>query len=119
MNYIYSVISRIYPAVAIIAVMAGIGIFITVFFSGDTAFQIALGFGGAGLVSLGLIIIKIARDEKKAQEKLDVIMAKLDEIQQELQKKEEPGKSGIAIADVISSSLKFYSEFKKSEEKEA
>ena len=118
MNFIQSYILKVYPVATILVVLAGIGIFISAFLASDIQIQIALGLGGVGLFSLGSIIIKLARDAKKAQEKLDSIMAKLDELQQEIQKKEEPGKSGFAIADIINSSLKFYSEFKDREKKE-
>ena len=118
MNFMQSYILKVYPVAVIFVVLAGIGVFISAFLASDIQLQIALGLGGVGLFSLGLIIIKITRDDKKAQEKLDAIIAKLDELQQELQKKEEPGKSGVAIADIISSSMKFYSEYKSKEKKE-
>ncbi len=118
MNFIQSFILKVYPVAVVIIVLAGIGVFISAFLASDIQLQIALGLGGVGLFSLGPIFIKLARDAKKAQEKLDAIIAKLDELQQELQKKEEPGKSGVAIADIINSSLKFYSEFKDREKKE-
>ena len=118
MNFMQSYILKVYPVAVIFVVLAGIGVFISAFLASDIQLQIALGLGGVGLFSLGLIIIKITRDDKKAQEKLDAIIAKLDELQQELQNKEEPGKSGVAIADIISSSMKFYSEYKSKEKKE-
>jgi len=118
MNFIQSSILKVYPVAVVVIVLAGIGVFISAFLASDIQLQIALGLGGVGLFSLGLIIIKITRDDKKAQEKLDAIIAKLDELQQELQNKEEPGKSGVAIADIISSSMKFYSEYKSKEKKE-
>ena len=118
MNFMQSYILKVYPVAVIFVVLAGIGVFISAFLASDIQLQIALGLGGVGLFSLGLIIIKITRDDKKAQEKLDAIIAKLDELQQELQKKEEPGKSAVAIADIINSSMKFYSEYKSKEKKE-
>jgi|GEM_PF-2195045 len=118
MNIIKSSSIKLYPVAVAVIVLAGIGVFISAFLSSDIQLKIALGLGGVGLLSLGLITTKLARDAKKAQEKLDAIIAKLDELEQELQKKEEPGKSGIAVADIISSSLKFYSEFKGSDKKE-
>lgn len=118
MNFIKSSRIKLYHIAVVVIILAGIGVFVSAFLASDIQFQIALGLGGVGLFSLGLIIIKITRDDKKAQEKLDAIIAKLDELQQELQKKEEPGKSGVAIADIISSSMKFYSEYKSKEKKE-
>jgi len=107
-----------YTLAVILVILAGLGIFITVFLAADIQLRVALGLGGIGLFSLGFIFIKLARDTRKAQEKLDTIIARLEELQQEIQKKEEPGKSGIAIADIISSGLKFYSEYKDREKKE-
>ena len=118
MNFIKSSRIKLYHLAVAVIILAGIGVFVSAFLASDIQLQIALGLGGVGLFSLGLIIIKITRDDKKAQEKLDAIIAKLDELQQELQKKEEPGKSGVAIADIISSSMKFYSEYKSKEKKE-
>ena len=118
MNFIKSSRIKLYHIAVVVIILAGIGVFVSAFLASDIQFQIALGLGGVGLFSLGLIIIKITRDDKKAQEKLDAIIAKLDELQQELQNKEEPGKSGVAIADIISSSMKFYSEYKSKEKKE-
>ena len=118
MNFIKSSRIKLYHLAVAVIILAGIGVFVSAFLASDIQLQIALGLGGVGLFSLGLIIIKITRDDKKAQEKLDAIIAKLDELQQELQNKEEPGKSGVAIADIISSSMKFYSEYKSKEKKE-
>ena len=118
MNFMQSYILKLYPVAVVVIILAGIGVFISAFLASDIQLQIALGLGGVGLFSLGMIIIKLARDTKKAQEKLDAIIAKLDELEQELQKKEEPGKSGVAIADIINSSMKFYSEYKSKEKKE-
>jgi low affinity Fe/Cu permease len=118
MNSIKSGSIKLYHIAVAVIILAGIGVFVSAFLGSDIQLQIALGLGGVGLLSLGLIIIKLVRDTKKAQGKLDAIIAKLDELQQELQKKEEPDKSGIAIADIISSSMKFYSEYKSKEKKE-
>ena len=118
MNFMQSYILKLYPVAVVVIILAGIGVFVSAFLASNIQLQIALGLGGVGLFSLGMIIIKLARDTKKAQEKLDAIIAKLDELEQELQKKEEPGKSGVAIADIINSSMKFYSEYKSKEKKE-
>ena len=118
MDYLKYFSNKLYPAGVAIIILAGIGIFITAFLASDIQLRIALGLGGVGLFSIGLIATKLIRDAGKSQEKLDNILAKLDELQQELQKKEEAGKSGIAIADIINSSMKFYSEYKSREKNE-
>jgi hypothetical protein len=109
---------KLYTVAVILIILAGIGIFITAFLAADIRLQVALGSGGIGLISLGLVIIKLIRDTRAVQEKLDTIIAGLEELRQEIQKKEKPEKSGIAIADIISSGLKFYSEYKDREKKE-
>ena len=108
----------LYPVAVAVIILTGIGIIIAACLASSLALQIALGLGGAGLICLGLVIIKLVHEERQSQEKLDALMTRLDELQQELQKKEESGKSGIAIADIISSSLKFYSEYKNRDKKE-
>ena len=118
MSFIKSNNTKLYPITLAIILLSGIGVFIAAFLASDIQLRIALGLGGVGLFSIGLIFTKIARDARKSQEKLDAIITKLDELQQEQQQKEEPGKSGIAIADIIKSSLKFYSEYKSKEKKE-
>ena len=118
MDIMKSLSIRIYPVALAIIILAGIGIIITAVFASSTPLQIALGLGGVGLIFLGLIIVKLDHDEKQSQEKLDALLTKLDEVQQEMQKEEKQDKSGIAIADVISSSLKFYTDFKKKDEPE-
>ena len=118
MSFIKSNNTRLYIIGIAVVIMAGIGIFIAAFLASDIQLQIALGMGGMGLFSIGLIFTKLAQDAKKSQEKLDAIITKLDELQQEQQQREETGKSGIAIADIINSSLKFYSEYKSKEKKE-
>ena len=118
MNHMRSDIVKLHHIAAAVIILAGIGVFITAFLALDIQLRIALGLGGAGLFCLGLIVIKLIHDTRKAQEKLDAVLTKLDELQQEIQKKEESGKSGVAIADIISSSLKFYSEFKGKDKEE-
>ncbi|HEY97821.1 MAG TPA: hypothetical protein G4O16_06540 [Dehalococcoidia bacterium] len=108
---------KLYTVAVILVILAGIGIFISAFLAADIQLRVALGLGGVALFSLGVIIIKLTRDTRKAQEKLDTIIARLEELHQEIQKKEESGKSGIAIADIISSGLKFYSEYKDRDKK--
>jgi len=80
--------------------------------------QIALGLIGLGFITLGLVQVKRGQDRKTNEDRVDIIMAKLDEIQQELKKKEQPKGTGVAIADAISSGLKYYSEYMTKKKKE-
>ena len=95
-----------YWLTSVIIILIGIGIIILAFMNSPLQLQIALGFIGLGFISLGLAQVKRGQDEKK----LDQIMAKLDEMQQEFKKEKQPEKTGIAIADIITSSLKYYTE---------
>ena len=44
------------------------------------------------------------------EERFDMIVTKLDEIQQEFKKEDQPKGTGVAIADVITSGLKYYAD---------
>ena len=61
-------------------------------------------------ILLGLTIFRRINDIDLVQKKYDRIMAKLEEIQEGFQKEDQKGKTGIAIADVITTGLKYYSE---------
>jgi hypothetical protein len=112
MEFFKSLNIKIYPLAVVIVILAGIGIIVAAGFAASLPLKIAASLGGVGLIFLGLIIIRVVYEEKRSQEKLDALLAKLDELQQEIQQEEKQGKSGIAIADVISSSLKFYADYK-------
>lgn len=113
-----SLIIRIYPVAVVIVILAGIGIIVAAGFAASLPIQIALGLVGLGLIFLGIIVIRVIHEEKQSQEKLDVLLTKLDELREEMKQEEKQGKSGIAIADIISSSLKFYADYKEKEHPE-
>jgi hypothetical protein len=113
-----SLIIRIYPVAIAIVILAGIGIIVAAGFAASLPIQIALGLGGLGLIFLGIIVIRVIHEEKQSQEKLDVLLAGLDELREEMKQEEKQGKSGIAIADIINSSLKFYADYKEKEHPE-
>ena len=118
MDRLKSLSIKIYPAAVVIVILAGIGIIIAAGFAASVPLKVALALGGVGLLFLGMITTKVVYEEKRSQDKLDTLLAKLDEIQQEIQQEEKQGKSGIAIADVISSSLKFYADYKEKDRSE-
>jgi len=99
-------------------ILIGIGTIILSFINSPLQLQIALGLIGLGFISLGLVQIKRLQDEKGNKEGFVEIMAKLDEIQQELKKEEQPGVTGVAIADIITSGLKYYTEHITKQKKE-
>jgi hypothetical protein len=109
---------RIYPVAVAVVILAGIGIIVAAGFAASLPIQIALGLGGVGLIFLGIIVIRVIHEEKQSQEKLDVLLTGLDELREEMKQDEKQGKSGIAIADIISSSLKFYADYKEKEHPE-
>ena len=88
------------------------------FINSPIQLQIALGLIGLGFITLGLVQVKRGQDRKNNEGKLDIIVTKLDEIQQELKKEEQPKGTGVVIADVLSSGLKYYSEYITKQKKE-
>jgi hypothetical protein len=117
-DYMKSLSIRIYPVAVAVVILAGIGIIVAAGFAASLPIQIALGLGGVGLIFLGIIVIRVIHEEKQSQEKLDVLLTGLDELREEMKQDEKQGKSGIAIADIISSSLKFYADYKEKEHPE-
>lgn len=94
----------------IVLTSAGICIIILAFFNEPVALQVAMVLAGLCFIGLGLTGLRRMQDRRILQENNERIMAKLDEIQQKLGKEEKKSGSGIAIADVISSGLKYYAE---------
>ncbi len=88
------------------------------FINSPLQLQIAMWIIGLGFFSLGLVQIKQAQNVEAEEERFNKIIAKLDEIQQELKKEEQPKGAGVVIADVLSSGLKYYSEYITRQKKE-
>jgi len=99
-------------------ILIGFTTIILAVFTSPWQLQIALGFIGLGFISLGLVQLKRAQNERINEKRFDQIMVKLDEIQQELKKEGQPKGTGVAIADVIASGLKYYSEYMTKPKKE-
>ena len=91
-------------------IVIGFGMVVLAFINSPLQLQIALVLIGLGFISLGLVKIKQAQNESRDKERLDQIIAKLDEIKQELDREKQPEKSGTAVADIITSSLKYYAD---------
>ncbi|MFC1982711.1 hypothetical protein ACFLV5_02885 [Chloroflexota bacterium] len=110
MRFLESVVSASCWLYSAAMILIGLGVIILSFINPPLQLQIALGIIGLGFVSLGLAQIKRVQNENRDEKRFEQIMAKLDEIQQELEKERQPERSGIAVADIISSSLKYYTE---------
>lgn len=118
MRFLESIVNASYWIYSIMMILIGLGIIILAFMNSPIQLQIALGLFGLGFISLGLLHMKQSQDRKKYEERFDNIMTKLDEIQQELKKEDQPKRTGVAIADVITSSLKYYAEHMTKQKKE-
>ena len=118
MRFIKSMVNASYCIYSTMMMLIGFGAVILAFINSPLQLQIALGLIGLGFISLGLVQVKRLRDENRNKERFVEIMAKLDEIQQELIKENQSKGTGVAIADAISSGLKYYSEYITKQEKE-
>ena len=118
MNLIKLIVSTAYQSFGIVMMLIALGMVVMAFFNSPLQLQIAMWIIGLGFLSLGLVQIKRVQNVKAEEERFNKIIAKLDEIQQELKKEEQTKGTGVAIADVISSSLKYYSEYMTKEKKE-
>ena len=108
---VFQYISSIpYRLLGTILIAVGVGTVVLAFINSPVSLQIVLGLIGLGFISTGLLQVKRGQDEKRDKERFDEIMAQLKQIQQELEKEEKPKGTGVAIADIISSGLKYYTE---------
>ena len=96
-------------AIAIIIVMIGLVAVASAIFS-RMEFQVALALAGAAFICYGIVQYGKVLERQKNEERYQQLMAKLEQIRQGLEKEEQPKGSGVAIADVISSGLKYYAE---------
>ena len=97
--------------IGIFIMLTGVAVFVTSFFSRIFELQIALLIAAAGLICSGIAQLVQAQEKKQDDHRFGEIMSKLEKIEKELEKKEEqPRGTGIAIADVITSGLKYYTE---------
>ena len=118
MNLIKLIVSTSYQSFGIVMMLIGFGMVVMAFINSPLQLQIALGLIGLGFISLGFAQLKRAQNESINEKRFDQIMVKLDEIQQELKKEDQPKRTGVAIADVITSGLKYYSEYMTKQKKE-
>jgi len=110
MRFLESIVNVSYWLYSAVMIVMGLGIIILAFLNSPMQLQIALGLIGLGFITFGLVQVKRGHDRKKNEERFDMIVTKLDEIQQELKKEDKPKGTGVAIADVITSGLKYYAD---------
>ena len=109
---------KLMKPIVIVIILVGLGLITTAFIDSPWQLQIATALVGIGFICLGLMQLKRARERTQDEERFDQIMTKLEQLQQELEKKEESKGTGVVIADVISSGLKYYSEYMTRQKKE-
>ena len=110
MQFLKSIVNVSYWLYNAVMIVMGLGIIILAFMNSPMQLQIALGLIGMSFITLGLVQVKRGQDRNKNRERFDIIVAKLDEIQQELKKEDQPKGTGVVIADVITSGLKYYAD---------
>lgn len=98
--------------------LIGLGIVVIAFIDTPIQLQIILGLIGLGFIVLGLVLLKLQQDSRQSEDKVNTLMAKLDEIHQEVKQGEQSKGKGVIIADVLSSGLKYYSEHIAKQKKE-
>ncbi len=102
--------------IAIILIIIGIVFVILMFFNPIS--DIALAIAGLGFILSGFIQLGLARNNEQNKKRFKQIMAKLEQICQKLEKEEQPKGTGVVIADVITSGLKYYTEHMTKPKKE-
>ena len=96
-------------SIAIIIIVIGLVAVASAIFS-RIEFQVALALAGAAFICYGMIQFGKVLERQKNEERYQQLMDKLEQIRQELEKEDQPKGYGVAIADVISSGLKYYTE---------
>ncbi len=110
MQFLKSIVNVSYWFYSAVMIVIGLGIIILAFMNSPIQLQIALGLIGLGFITSGLVQVKRGQDRKINEERFDIIVNKLDEIQQELKKEDQSKGTGVAFADVITSGLKYYAD---------
>ena len=118
MRFLESIASVSYWSFSAVMILIGFTTIILAAFNSPWQLQIALGLIGLGFVALGLVYVKRAQNEKINEKRFDQIIVKLDEIQQELKKEDQPKGTGVVIADVLTAGLKYYAEQMNKQNKE-
>jgi len=118
MRFLESIASVSYWSFSAVMILIGFTTIILAAFNSPWQLQIALGLIGLGSIALGLVYVKRAQNEKVNEQRFSQIIARLDEIQEELKKEERPKGTGVVIADVLTAGLKYYAEQMNKQNKE-
>ena len=118
MRFLISIVNVSYWLYSAVMIAIGLGIIILAFINSPIQLQIVLGLIGLGFITFGLVQVKRGQDRKINEERFDILVVRLDEIQQELKKEDQSKGTGVAIADVITSGLKYYPEYTTKQKKE-
>ena len=116
MKAIESIIDTAYPILCAALLVIGAGLIALAFFVSPVPVQAAAGLGGLGFIALALLQVKRERDGRRDGEKLDRVLADLEEIREKL--KEEPEKPKTVIADILTSGLKYYTDYRHRQKEE-
>ncbi len=111
MRFLESIVNVSYWLYSIVMIVIGFGIIILAFMNSPLQLQITLGFIGLGFITLGLVQVKREQNIKVNEARFDIIVTKLDEIQQELKKEDRSKGTGVVVADILSSSLQYYTDY--------
>jgi len=111
MRFLESIVNVSYWLYSIVMIVIGFGIIILAFMNSPLQLQITLGFIGLGFITLGLVQVKRKQNIKANEARFDIIVTKLDEIQQELKKEDQSKGTGVIVADILSSSLQYYTDY--------
>lgn len=118
MRFLESIAGVSYRLFSAVMILTGFMTIILAVINSPWQLQIALGLIGLGFIALGLVYVKRAQNENIEEQRFNRIMARLDEIQGEIKNAEQSKGTGVAIADVLSSGLKYYSEYITKQKKE-
>jgi hypothetical protein len=118
MRFLESIASVSYWSFSAVMILIGFTTIILAAFNSPWQLQIALGLIGLGFVALGLVYVKRAQNEKINEKRFNQIIARLDEIQEEIKKEDQPKGAGVVIADVLTAGLKYYAEQMNKQNKE-
>jgi len=118
MRFLEPIAGVSYRLFSAVMILIGLATIILAVFNSPWQLQSALGLIGLGFIASGIVYIKRAQDEKTDEQRFNQIIARLDEIQEEIKKEEHPKGTGVAIADVITSGLKYYAEHMNRQNKE-
>lgn len=101
-----------------VLIIAGLGIIVAVILDTGIAVRVMLGLIGLGFIALGFVPPLLARRRQADEERHRETMAKLDEIKEAIEAAKEEKKGGVAVADIISTGMKWYADYMGKDKKE-